>query len=70
MPTPTKELLTTKEAAVYLNLHPSTLEKWRVKGVGPLACRLGTKAIRYRRSDLDAFAFEDTDVQREAGHVR
>lgn len=50
-----KDLLSTKEAALYLNLHPSTLEKWRVYGGGPRAYRLGAKAIRYRRADLDAF---------------
>jgi excisionase family DNA binding protein len=55
MPTLNTDLLTTKQAASYLNLHPSTLEKWRVYGGGPQAYRLGTKAIRYRRSDLDAF---------------
>lgn len=52
----TTDLLSTKEAAAYLNLHPSTLEKWRVYGGGPKARRLGGKAIRYHRSDLDTFA--------------
>lgn len=50
------DLLNTKQAAAYLNLHPSTLEKWRVYGGGPKARRLGSKTIRYHRSDLDNFA--------------
>jgi excisionase family DNA binding protein len=55
MPKLVSDLLTTKEAAAYLNLHPSTLEKWRVYGGGPKYYRLRNKAIRYHRSDLDAF---------------
>ncbi|SDD61990.1 helix-turn-helix transcriptional regulator [Ruegeria marina] len=48
-------LLNTKEAAKYLGLSPYTLEKWRSKGIGPGCVRIGSKAIRYWRSDLDAF---------------
>ena len=48
-------LLNTKEAAKYLNLQPCTLEKWRSQKRGPKAIRLGTKAIRYRKSALDTF---------------
>jgi excisionase family DNA binding protein len=46
--------LTPCEAAEYLRSSPSTLAKLRVYGGGPYFCRIG-KAIRYRRSDLDAF---------------
>ena len=46
--------LTPREAAEYLRSSPSTLAKLRVYGGGPHFCRIG-KAIRYRRSDLDAF---------------
>ncbi|WP_109465263.1 helix-turn-helix transcriptional regulator [Albibacillus kandeliae] len=48
-------LLNTKEAARYLGLSHYTLEKWRSKGIGPDCLRVGSKAIRYRQSDLDAF---------------
>lgn len=48
-------LLATKQAAIYLGLSPYTLEKWRTQGIGPRFVRLGAKAIRYRKSDLDAF---------------
>ena len=55
------ELLTTREAAVFLNLSPACLERDRcigpsVGGAGPLIpyVRVGRKAVRYRRSDLEA----------------
>jgi hypothetical protein len=56
------DLLNTKEAAAYLNLHPSTLEKWRVYGGGPRYRRLGSKAIRYHRLDLDVFVSGGVNV--------
>ena len=47
-------------AAAYLGVSPSTLEKSRVSGVllgaaAPAYLRLGSKSIRYRRADLDAW---------------
>ncbi len=48
------ELLTTVEAAQYVRLGKPTLERIRVKGEGPLYCKLGG-AVRYRRADLDAW---------------
>ena len=47
--------LTTKEAARYLNCHPNTLEKMRCRGDGPRFYKFGSKAVRYKKSDLDAF---------------
>lgn len=44
-------LLTTKEAADYLSLSTTTLEKFRVYGGGPQFVRLG-RAVRYRDADL------------------
>jgi excisionase family DNA binding protein len=46
--------LTTREAAAYLGLATSTLNKWRCHGGGPHFLKLG-RAVRYRREDLDAF---------------
>lgn len=46
--------LTTREAAQYLGLAVSTLNKWRCHGGGPEFLKLG-RAVRYRREDLDAF---------------
>jgi excisionase family DNA binding protein len=52
-------LLTTKEAAEYLGLSVSHLNKLRHYGRGPLYRKLGDRpgsAVRYRQSDLDAWA--------------
>ena len=49
------EILRTADAAQYVDLAESTLEKLRVYGGGPTFIRLGARAIRYRREDLDAW---------------
>jgi len=46
--------LTVPEAADYLGLAVSTLNKWRVYGGGPRFLKLG-RSIRYRLSDLETF---------------
>jgi excisionase family DNA binding protein len=48
-------ILRTADAARYLNFSESTLEKLRVYGGGPTFIRLGARAVRYRRADLDAW---------------
>ena len=51
-----KELYTTKEAARILGMSPVTLEQARLKGNLNLAfVRVGSRSIRYRREDLQAF---------------
>jgi predicted DNA-binding transcriptional regulator AlpA len=50
------EWLDTKAAAKYLGIAPKTLQEWREKGEGPPAHRLGRRAIRYARTELEAFA--------------
>ncbi|WP_372836606.1 helix-turn-helix transcriptional regulator [Pontibacterium sp.] len=47
-------LLKTEEAAAFLNISKSALEKGRAAGNDglPPYCRIGRSAIRYRRSDL------------------
>ena len=47
-------VLTTREAAAYLGLATSTLNKWRCDGDGPHFLKLG-RAVRYRQDDLDRF---------------
>lgn len=49
-----QEMLTTKQAAAYINLRPATLEAWRCRGGGPVFIKLG-KACRYRMSSLEEF---------------
>ena len=45
---------TTREAAVYLGLAVSTLNKWRCYGTGPKYLKLG-RAVRYTKDELDIF---------------
>lgn len=52
-------LLTSEQAGKLINVSAKTLTKWRYEGKGPAFVRLGDGAkprIRYRRSDLDAWA--------------
>ena len=50
-----RRVLRTKQAAEYLGLAPSTLEKKRSTGGGPRFVRLGGRAIGYQISDLDSW---------------
>ncbi|MDO8629204.1 MAG: helix-turn-helix domain-containing protein [Phycisphaerales bacterium] len=55
------ELLTGAEAAEYLTVQKQTLDNWRSTGRYPLPfIRIGARAIRYRRSDLDRFLSDRT----------
>jgi len=45
-------LLTTRQAADYLNFDRRTLEGWRLRGGGPRFVRISARSVRYRRSDL------------------
>jgi excisionase family DNA binding protein len=47
------ELLTPNEAAAYLRVSKSYLDKLRVYGGGPRFVRPGKRKILYRKSDLD-----------------
>ena len=49
----TRRILRTPEAAEYLGLRPSTLEKKRLTGGGPQFVRLGGRAVGYDLADLD-----------------
>lgn len=49
------EFLDTRQAAYWLGLSHRTLEGYRVSGGGPVFHRFGNR-VRYRRSDLDAWA--------------
>lgn len=48
-------ILRTPDAAAYIGLAASTLEKMRLTGDGPRFIRLGPKAVGYDRADLDHF---------------
>ncbi|WKZ83185.1 MAG: helix-turn-helix domain-containing protein [Acidimicrobiia bacterium] len=51
-------LLSTEEAATYLNCSQQTLRNWRVQGRGPTAVKVGAFLVRYRQRDLDAWLEE------------
>ena len=46
------QLLTTKQAAEYLNISPKTLEKYRYEGGGPHYIKKG-RLVRYTLIDLE-----------------
>lgn len=48
-------ILRTVQAAEYVGLSASALEKMRLSGSGPRVVRLGRKAIGYDVRDLDAW---------------
>lgn len=56
----TRRILRTLEAANYIGLSPSTLEKYRIRGGGPRFVHLGGRAVGYDVADLDAWI----DLQR------
>ena len=50
-----EELLTLKETAKVLKVHPNTLRAWDNKGILK-AIRIGEKRVRrYRKSDIENF---------------
>ena len=49
-------LLRPREAAAFLGFTPRALEAWRQRGGGPRFVRVSTRAVRYRRRDLQAWA--------------
>src|SRR5258708_853885 len=48
-------LLRTPDAARYVGLAESTLEKMRIYGTGPVYQKAGPKIVVYRAEDLDAW---------------
>lgn len=51
---PFPKYLTQKQAAAYLTMGPSTLEKWRISGTGPAYAKISRRVI-YEIEDLDAW---------------
>lgn len=54
-PQSSSPFLTTQEAAKYLRLRPSTLERWRCVGGGPPFRKFGGRVV-YAQEELEAFA--------------
>lgn len=63
-------LFTTKQAAQFLGVSASFLEKDRWRGSRIPFIRIGTRAIRYRENDLESFltshTFDSTSEYLEA----
>lgn len=53
-----ERLLTTIEAADYLNVSRRTLSRWLADGIGPPSIKLPSGARRYRKADLDRWIAE------------
>jgi excisionase family DNA binding protein len=59
----TDQLLTTAEAAEFLNTPAATLRWWRHQGVGPKAFRLGARKVMYKASDLHRWIDEQYNAE-------
>lgn len=62
----TKRVLRTSEAAEYVGLSPSTLEKRRQTGRGPRFVRLGGRAVGYAIEDLNAWIDNQRSIELDA----
>jgi predicted DNA-binding transcriptional regulator AlpA len=51
-----EKLLLDEEAATFLAVSTRTLARWRVVGFGPKFIRISSRAVRYRKRDLIAWA--------------
>ena len=58
----TKNLLTTAEAATYISMSKAFLERDRWAGARIPFIKMGSRAVRYRKSDLDEYI--DKQVRR------
>jgi excisionase family DNA binding protein len=50
-----KKLLTVREAAAYIGLSKSTLDKMRCANTGPIFIRPGRRRVMYAVGDLDLY---------------
>ena len=55
----TQRYLRTKDAAKYVGVGQSTLERMRIEGNGPLFRKLGQRIVTYAVDDLDAWASQE-----------
>ncbi|TQL48777.1 excisionase family DNA binding protein [Homoserinimonas aerilata] len=60
------DLLTTAEAAQYLNVPIGTLHYWRSMGTGPNSMKLGRR-VMYRRDALDEFVLQQERFAAQLG---
>ena len=60
------DLMTTEEAAAFLNVHPETFRLW-VRAGRIQQIRLGYRIRRYRRSDIEKFLTDHNAGTRKRG---
>ena len=58
-PSQSSPWFTPKDAATYLRMSYRALEDMRARGEGPKFAKVGTRLVRYHRSDLDAWLQSD-----------
>lgn len=63
------ELLVTMDVASLLAVSPETIQHWRHVGLGPKWFRVGSSAVRYRRSAVDRWLAEQ-EAHAETGRDR
>jgi len=63
---PTGEFLTDAQLCEWLQVEDRTTFRWRRDGTGPPFLRLGSRQIRYRRSDVERWLTERTFQHRAA----
>jgi len=51
-----KKFFSTNEAAAYLGIGTSTLERLRLSGDGPVYRKLGPRTVKYLLADLEEWA--------------
>ncbi len=59
------ETLTTKQAAQFLHLSPTTLETWRSRKEAPRFVRVGRRRVLYLKTDLPAFLHKSVALVRD-----
>lgn len=59
-------MLTTKEAAALLSLHPVAVSNMRVKKVGPPYIKMGKGRVRYPQRLLEEWATKNIVIPEEA----
>ena len=56
-------LVTTQQLASYLQIPVGSIHRWRYRGTGPRAIRVG-RHLRFRREDVDAWLDEQASRDR------
>ena len=57
------DLISPAELGEWLGKSTASLANWRYLGLGPKFVKLGPKAIRYRKSDVETWLEENTRTQ-------